>query len=109
MMADKTSPGIFFLFRSIVEEKSRFQVHGNGVPGDPLPYAQITRLLPIKISQDTLGPRTVGMHEIDPAGIPAEVVGIDLAKGIREQTLVQLFGGLVHLLFLSGNSALGIE
>jgi hypothetical protein len=49
------------------------------------------------------------MHEIDPPGISSQIVGIDPAKGVREQPLIQLFGGLVHLLFLSGNSALGIE
>jgi hypothetical protein len=49
------------------------------------------------------------MHEIHPAGIPAQIIRINLAKSIGVKPLVQLFGGPVHFLFLSGNPALRIQ
>jgi hypothetical protein len=49
------------------------------------------------------------MHEVDPACIPPQVIGIDLAKSIRIEALIQPFHGLVNFFLLGGDPALGIE
>ncbi|MBS1659837.1 MAG: hypothetical protein JST68_02170, partial [Bacteroidetes bacterium] len=62
-----------------------------------------------EVRQDTLRSSPIGMHEIDPIRISAEIVRVYLTKSIREKTLIQLFSGLVNFFFLSGHSALGVQ
>src|SRR6201999_3294290 len=94
--------------QQVVEDtytKQVVEVHCDGVAGDALPNRIISRLLPIQVSQNTLGACTVGMHEIDPTGIPSKEIRINFAKGVWIKTLIKLLRRLVDFFFLGGNSA----
>src|SRR6202020_405477 len=72
------------------------EIHGDGIACNPLPDGKIAGFFPVEVGQYTLSPRAVGVHEVDPAGIAAQIIGIYPAKGIWVKALIQPFGSLMN-------------
>mmetsp|Transcript_63377 Transcript_63377/g.165984 ORF Transcript_63377/g.165984 Transcript_63377/m.165984 type:complete len:419 (-) Transcript_63377:326-1582(-) len=81
------------------------QVHHDGVLRDALPDAQVARLPPVHVRQGGLGARPVGVHDDGLGGVVRHRVRHHLAEGAREEALVDVLDGRVHVALVRRNAA----
>ena len=63
------------------------------------PNGEVARFTPIGIGEATLCTRAIGMHDVAHGGIATEDIGDDLAESFGIETFVNIFDGVVHVLF----------
>ena len=79
-------------------------VHDDGILRDTFPHAQVAGLLPVHISEGGFRAGTIGMHDVTILGISTEDIGDNLTESLREDTLVYILDGVMHI-FLCGRDA----
>ena len=80
-------------------------VHDEGILCNTSPHAQVARLAPVHVGQRRFGPGSVGMHDVAIFGVAAQDVGDNFAEGFGEDTLVDIFDGVVHIFFRCRHAA----
>ena len=82
------------------------EVHHHGVLCDPFPDREVTRLLPVEISEDAFGAGAVCVHDVHPVGITTQVIGIEFAESVRKEALIKVSDGRMHFFLLCRNAPL---
>ena len=80
-------------------------VHHQRILSNPLPHAQVARLAPIHVSKAGLGARPIGMHDVAILRVSTQYVRDNLAEGLRENALVYILYGVVHILLGCAHAA----
>ena len=72
-------------------------VHDEGVLGYAFPDGEVAGLAPVDVCERALCSCAVGVHDVAPVGVAAEIVGDNLAESSGENTLVDVLDCVVDV------------